>query len=165
MIIFFIKMNILNIMVARMTTPDKNVLRDPVCAMLVQPDNPQRFTYKGQDFIFCSPRCLELFQNQPERYLEPSAEKPEKAPTTAETEGAPETHLTCRMHAEVMAPAPRCPKCGMFLERPEAQVEEEKPARASVVPGGDYTCPMHPRFVNPIPVPAPSAAWHWSPAP
>ena len=61
-----------------MTTPDKDALRDPVCGMLVQPDNPQRFTYKGQDFVFCSPRCLELFQNQPERYLEHSDEKPEK---------------------------------------------------------------------------------------
>ena len=137
-----------------MTTPDKDALRDPVCGMLVQPDNPQRFTYKGQDFVFCSPRCLELFQNQPERYIEPIAEKPEKAeaPTTAATEWAPETYLTCPMHPEIMAPAPRCPKCGMFLERPtEAQVEEEKPARASVIPGGDYTCPMHPEVREPKP--------------
>jgi YHS domain-containing protein len=47
-----------------MTTPDKGALRDldPVCGMVVQPDSPQRFTYNGQDFVFCSPRCLELFR-------------------------------------------------------------------------------------------------------
>jgi len=152
MIILFINIIFLNIIVARMTNPDKDALRDPVCGMLVEPDNPQRFTYKGKDYFFCSPRCLELFQNQPERYLDPSADKPEKAPTYAETEGAPETYLTCPMHPEVMAPAPRCPKCGMFLEGPtEPQVEEEKPAPASAVPGADYTCPMHPEVREPKP--------------
>jgi len=31
MLILFMSMNFLNIMVARMTTPDKDALRDPVC--------------------------------------------------------------------------------------------------------------------------------------
>jgi P-type Cu+ transporter len=146
MIILFISINFLNIMVARMTTPDKDALRDPVCGMLVQPDNPQRFTYKGQDFVFCSPRCLELFQNQPERYIEPIAEKPEKAeaPTTAATEWAPETYLTCPMHPEVREPKPgACPKCGMALELAGAP--------AAPLTKTEWTCPMHPEVVQDSP--------------
>jgi P-type Cu+ transporter len=58
-------------------------VQDPVCGMLVQPDSPHRFTYNGKDFLFCSPRCLELFQSQPERYLQPAADKTGKAVTPA----------------------------------------------------------------------------------
>jgi P-type Cu+ transporter len=122
---------------------------DPVCGMLVQPDSPQRFTYKGRDFFFCSPRCLELFQDQPERYLQPGIKKPEEteASAAAEKEGAaPEAYLTCLMHPEVKEPIPRCPQCGMFLQPPEKaaaapfRAEEKAPAPAGAV----YTCPMDP---------------------
>jgi Cu+-exporting ATPase len=150
-----------------MTTPDKDGLRDPVCGMLVQPDNPQRFTYKGQDFVFCSPRCLELFQNQPERYLEPSAEKPEKAeaPTNAETEVAPETYLTCPMHPEVKVPVPRCPECAMFLQLPE-KVEEPPKAEERVLAsaGAIFTCPMHPEVREPKPGTCPKCGMALEPA-
>ena len=148
MITFLIRRKSLHIMVARMTTPDKDALRDPVCGMLVQPDSPQRFTYNGRDFVFCSPRCLELFQNQPERYLEPGVEKPEKAeaPAIAEGEGAPEAYLTCPMHPEVKEPLPRCPKCGMFLQMPEKAAEKPPVAeeKAPAPAGAVYTCPMDP---------------------
>jgi P-type Cu+ transporter len=131
-----------------MTTPDQDALRDVVCGMSVQPNSPFQATYKGQNFAFCSPRCLELFQDQPERYLEPGGEKPEKAdaPTGAEGEEAPERYLTCPMHPEVKEPFPRCPKCGMFLQLPEKApekppaAEEKAPAPGGVV----YTCPMDP---------------------
>ncbi len=102
-----------------MTTPDKDALRDPVCGMIIKPESPQRYTYKGQDFAFCGPRCLELFQNQPERYLGPGIEKPEKAevPAIAEGEGGPEAYLTCAMHPEVKEPLPRGPKCGRCFSK------------------------------------------------
>ena len=123
-------------------------VEDPVCGMLVQPDSPHRFTYNGQNFVFCSSRCLELFQNQPELYLEPGVEKTEKAeaPAIAEDERAPEAYLTCPMHPEVKEPLPRCPKCGMSLQMPEKAAEKPPVAeeKAPAPAGAVYTCPMHP---------------------
>ena len=123
-------------------------VEDPVCGMPVQPDSSHRFTYIGQNFGFCSPRCLELFQSQPERYLGPGIEKPEKgeAPAIGEGEGAPEAYLTCPMHPEVKEPFPRCPKCGMSLQLPE-KVAENPPVAEEKAPapaGAVYTCPMDP---------------------
>jgi Cu+-exporting ATPase len=128
---------------------------DPVCGMLVQPDSPFQATYGGRNFSFCSPRCLDVFQEQPQRYLEPSGEEPEKAEKAeaqpaAEGEAAPEHYLTCPMHPEVKEPVPRCPKCGMFLRPPE-ETPEKEPEKAPAAeekapaPGGAvYTCPMDP---------------------
>jgi len=154
-------------MVARMTS-NKDALRDPVCGMAVQPDSPHRFTYNSQDFVFCSPRCLEMFRKQPERYLEPGIEKPEKAeaPATAEGEEAPELFLTCPMHPEVKEPLPRCPKCGMFLqvppivpEKPPVAAEQEPPS-ARVV----YTCPMDPEIRESQPGTCPKCGMALEPA-
>jgi Cu+-exporting ATPase len=116
--------------------------------MLVQPDSPHRFIYKGQDIAFCSPRCLELFQSQPERYLQPVAAEAGKdeVPASTEAEEVPEAYLTCPMHPEVREPVPRCPKCGMFLQPPEKEAAAPpKPEEKVPAPGGAvYTCPMHP---------------------
>jgi len=142
---------------------------DPVCGMLVQPDSPFKATHKGQNFAFCSPRCLELFQDQPERYLKPGDEKIEKAEKdeaspAAEGEEAPEHYLTCPMHPEVKEPLPRCPKCGMFLQEPEKAPEkapmakEKAPARAARFTPVPWTR----RSARKNPAPAPSAAWPWN---
>ena len=133
-----------------MNTPDQTSSRDPVCGMSVQPDSPFQATYKGQNYSFCSPRCLELFRDQPERYLE-GGEQPEKAeeaeaPLAAESEEIPGPYLTCPMHPEVKEPVPRCPKCGMFLRPPEEMLEKAPAAEEKApAPGGAvYTCPMDP---------------------
>jgi Cu+-exporting ATPase len=134
-----------------MTTHDQDALRDPVCGMSVQPDSPFQTTHEGQNYVFCSPRCLELFREQPERYLEPGGEKPEEAekaeaPPADEAEAAPEPYLTCPMHPEVKEPVPRCPKCGMFLQLPVKEPEKAPAAEEKApAPGGAvYTCPMDP---------------------
>ena len=57
-----------------------------------------------------------------------------------------------------------------FTEDPRQYLESgksEAPAASSSETAGSaegeyFTCPMHPRFVIPSPVPAPSAAWPWS---
>lgn len=129
-------------------TSNKDAIPDPVCGIIVPPDSPQRFTYNNRDFVFCSPRCLELFQNQPERYLEPGVEKPEKpeARTTAEGEEAPELFLTCPMHPEVKEPVPRCPKCGMFLQASGKVAEKPSVAEKKVSAPAEavYACPRDP---------------------
>jgi P-type Cu+ transporter len=117
-------------------------VEDPVCGMLVQPDSPHRFTYKGQDFAFCSPRCLELFQSQPERYLQPIAEvtEPVEEEKTPASGGAV---YTCPMHPEERQAEPgSCPQCGMALER----AEPEAPLTRT-----EWTCPMHPEVVQDTP--------------
>jgi P-type Cu+ transporter len=123
-------------------------VQDPVCGMLVQPDSPYRTAHEGKDFVFCSDHCLEVFQREPGRHLEAGAAEGAEAAVPAEEEQQekPEKYLTCPMHLEVQEPAPRCPKCGMFLEPPEEKAaaqppaEPEKPAPSGVV----YTCPMDP---------------------
>jgi P-type Cu+ transporter len=141
---------------ARGAPEQSEKIRDPVCGMLVQPDSPYQATYQGQDYAFCSSRCQELFQNQPERYLEPGGEEAEKAEAPPPAgEGAPEAYLTCPMHPEIKEPVPRCPKCGMYLQPPKkasekGPAEEKEPAQPPAepekpAPGGTvYTCPMDP---------------------
>ena len=120
-----------------MATPNKSALRDPVCGMLVLPDNPLKASYKSQEFAFCSTHCLKLFQDEPERYLESGGKKTEKA--SAPTEAV----YTCPMDPEIRQKEPgSCPKCGMALE----PVEPEAPLTRT-----EWTCPMHPEVVQEVP--------------
>lgn len=92
---------------------------DPVCGMLVQPDSPFRLQYRGVDYVFCSDHCLDTFKREPGRFLEGAAPVgPEAQAREAEEEvKAPERlYLSCPLHPEVREPAPRCPKCGGFLQ-------------------------------------------------
>ena len=46
---------------------------DPVCSMQVDATgNPLKFEHKGQTYFFCSRGCMLDFQDDPERYLDPS---------------------------------------------------------------------------------------------
>jgi P-type Cu+ transporter len=82
---------------------------DPVCGMSVDPQTAKhRLTYKGQDYFFCSARCRERFEAEPDKFLQP------KPPETAAPAG---TIYTCPMHPEVKQAGPgSCPICGMALE-------------------------------------------------
>ena len=51
-----------------------------------------RFAYKGQDYFFCSGRCRERFEAEPDKFLQP------KPPEPAAPAG---TIYTCPMHPEV----------------------------------------------------------------
>jgi len=92
---------------------------DPVCGMSVNPQTAKhRFAYKGQDYFFCSARCRERFEAEPEKFLRP------KQPEPAAPAG---TIYTCPMHAEVRQVGPgSCPICGMALE-PEQVSLDDKP--------------------------------------
>lgn len=94
---------------------------DPVCGMTVDPATAKhRFAYKGQDFFFCSGRCRERFEAEPEKFLQPKS--------AALAEDVPEgTIYTCPMHPEVRQVGPgSCPICGMALE-PETISLDDKP--------------------------------------
>jgi Cu+-exporting ATPase len=92
---------------------------DPVCGMRVNRDTAKhRFAYQGQDYFFCSARCRERFEAEPEKFLQP------KQPEPAAPAG---TIYTCPMHPEVRQVGPgACPICGMALE-PEQISLDDKP--------------------------------------
>jgi Cu+-exporting ATPase len=83
--------------------------RDPVCGMSVDPATAKhRFTYKEQEYFFCSALCRGRFEAEPEKFLTP------KPPEHVAPAGA---IYTCPMHPEVRQVGPgACPICGMALE-------------------------------------------------
>ncbi|HKI10473.1 MAG TPA: heavy metal translocating P-type ATPase [Candidatus Acidoferrum sp.] len=90
--------------------------KDPVCGMMVDPRKPAgTFAHKGKTYYFCSPRCAERFQKEPELFL--------AAPGAAGMESKPSSPVaapgryTCPMDPEIVQLGPgTCPKCGMALE-------------------------------------------------
>src|SRR5215471_8620339 len=85
--------------------------RDPVCGMAVEPAAAeQRSEHAGQTYYFCSGRCREKFEAEPEHYLTQGApERPRP--------GAGEGLWTCPMHPQIARNEPgSCPICGMALE-------------------------------------------------
>jgi Cu+-exporting ATPase len=90
---------------------------DPVCGMKVNPATAkQRFSYQGEDYFFCSGRCRERFEAEPEKFLKPR--EPE-SPAPADT------IYTCPMHPEVRQVGPgSCPICGMALEPEQVSLDD-----------------------------------------
>ena len=129
--------------------------RDVVCGMQVDPARAAGSTeHEGKTYYFCSKGCLQRFQADPTKYLDPAyrpglhAMHAAPAPLTLVTHrpGASGTPLaasavdrragfsdppdareyTCPMHPEVRQRGPgSCPICGMALEPVEASLEEE----------------------------------------
>lgn len=101
-------------------SPDAPHARDPVCGMTVDPATAAgHVAHGGQTYYFCSPRCMEKFRANPERYVEggTSQERPVLSSGAAV--------YTCPMHPEVVRDRPgNCPICGMALEPRGATAEE-----------------------------------------
>ena len=92
----------------------------PVCGMSVNRDTAKhRFAYKGQDYFFCSARCRERFEAEPQKFLAP---KRSRQPEPAAPAG---TIYTCPMHPEVRQVGPgSCPICGMALEPEQVSLDQ-----------------------------------------
>ena len=117
---------------------------DPVCGMSVNPNSAAgSYEYNGKMYYFCSANCLYKFREDPEGFLNKTAEpmvqpvaiqrEPKAAPPVAQT-------YTCPMHPEVRQDKlGSCPKCGMALEPVSPQAHQQKV---------EYTCPMHPQIVR-----------------
>src|SRR6185437_170335 len=90
---------------------------DPVCGMRVDPMTARHRTiHKGQDYFFCSGRCRERFEAEPEKFLQPKPLEP-AAPAGA--------IYTCPMHPEVRQVGPgSCPICGMALEPEQVSLDD-----------------------------------------
>ncbi len=101
--------------------PVDDVLRDPVCGMVVTPASPHRAEHAGRPFWFCSSGCRTKFMADPQKYVsavvEPVAATEPVPVTVAATAPAAGTIYTCPMHPEIRQDLPgSCPKCGMTLE-------------------------------------------------
>src|SRR5579864_318394 len=112
---------------------------DPVCGMSVDPQKARgTVEHKGKSYYFCSPRCVERFQAEPEKYLAPKLvtigiAPPPRPQPPAIAAPAGKGSWTCPMDPEVQESKPGpCPVCGMALEAAAVQ----------------YTCPMHPEIVR-----------------
>src|SRR5208282_553882 len=99
--------------------------KDPVCGMMVDPQKPAgKQEYKGKAYYFCSTRCAERFQKEPERFLvAPGKAGMEHAMGAAHVgPAAPpaagkNVRYTCPMDPEIVQLGSGiCPKCGMALE-------------------------------------------------
>jgi len=105
--------------------------KDPVCGMMVDPQKAAgKVEHGGKTYHFCSVRCAERFQKEPEKFLvEPGMAGMEHAPA-AKTPAPPlakNVRYTCPMDPEIIQIGPgTCPKCGMALE-PMDLVAEEHP--------------------------------------
>lgn len=99
-------------------TPAEQVMAiDPVCGMKVNPATAKhRFSHQGVDYFFCSGRCRERFEAEPEKFLKPrEPESPAPAGTI----------YTCPMHPEVRQVGPgSCPICGMALEPEQVSLDD-----------------------------------------
>ncbi len=97
-------------------------MKDPVCGMDVSPEKASGKTeHQGKTYYFCSVRCLEKFQQDPEEYLVKS-----RKPQGKEGVRDDQREYTCPMHPEVLQIGPgSCPKCGMDLEPKVVSLEEE----------------------------------------
>ncbi|HXH65902.1 MAG TPA: heavy metal translocating P-type ATPase [Candidatus Limnocylindrales bacterium] len=99
-------------------------LKDPVCAMMVDPQNAAGKTeHGGKTYYFCSPRCKERFKKEPEKFLAaPGTAGMEHAaavtaPATVSAANAQKIRYTCPMDPEIVQIGPGiCPICGMALE-------------------------------------------------
>src|SRR6185503_14262572 len=128
---------------------------DVVCGMRVDPAKAAGTTeHEGKVYYFCSKGCLQRFQADAAKYLDPAyrpglhAMHAASAPLTlvkhrpaasgtpltasaVDRRGGPSDppearEYTCPMHPEVRQRGPgSCPICGMALEPVEASLEEE----------------------------------------
>src|SRR5262249_4188546 len=78
---------------------------DPVCGMQLDPPTaPAHTSYRGTEYYFCCPHCLQNFQADPEKYLAAPGSAPHAAPHAAPPETAPTgpgVEYVCPMHPEV----------------------------------------------------------------
>jgi Cu+-exporting ATPase len=100
-----------------------DVVRDPVCGMVVKPESPHSVLHEGTLHRFCAARCAERFRADPAQFLSPrdAAAADNLTPNNL----TPGTRYTCPMHPEIVRDEPgSCPICGMALEPVAPSLDE-----------------------------------------
>jgi Cu+-exporting ATPase len=117
-------------------------VKDPVCGMMVDPQKSAgKVSHAGKTYHFCSKRCAERFEKEPEKFLaipgtagmdsSPNADHGKHSahvsPAAArDSAGNKDARYTCPMHPEIVQIGPgSCPICGMALEPMDVFAEVE----------------------------------------
>src|SRR5580704_4512256 len=117
-------------------------VKDPVCGMMVDPQKSAgKVAHGNQTYYFCSKRCAERFEKEPERFLAAPGASAMEPPSHADTHhpaghkssasdaisaAKADARYTCPMHPEIVQIGPgSCPICGMALEPMDAFAEVE----------------------------------------
>jgi len=103
-------------------------VKDPVCGMMVDPQKAAgKVEHARKTYFFCSLRCKERFEKEPERFLTaPGIAGMEHAHAATPPASAQNTRYTCPMHPEIVQIGPgSCPICGMALEPMDILAEEQ----------------------------------------
>lgn len=106
--------------------------QDPVCGMLVDPHKAAgQVEHAGKTYFFCSNRCAERFEKEPERFLAATGTAGMESTAVSDVKKtevvAKGVRYTCPMDPEIVQIGPgACPICGMALE-PVDVVAEEQP--------------------------------------
>jgi Cu+-exporting ATPase len=117
-------------------------VKDPVCGMAVDPQKSAgKVAHGDQIYYFCSHRCAEKFEKEPEKFLampgaagmesSSSAEHSKHSTHASRVTEQPsaankDTRYTCPMHPEIVQFGPgSCPICGMALEPMDVFAEVE----------------------------------------
>src|SRR5260370_27314727 len=101
------------------SAPTVPMVKDPVCGMMVDPQRAAgKAEYAGKTYFFCSPRCKERFEKEPEKFLvTPGTAGMEHAQEAPPPTSAQNIRYTCPMHPEIVQIGPgNCPICGIALE-------------------------------------------------
>jgi P-type Cu+ transporter len=111
--------------------PSAPKVKDPVCGMMVDPQKSAgKVEHGGKTYHFCSARCAERFQKEPQKFLASPGTggmKHKPAEHTPAQSAPKNVRYTCPMDPEVVQLRPGvCPKCGMALE-PMDFVAQEQP--------------------------------------
>ena len=115
--------------------------KDPVCGMMVDPQkSAARVEHGGKTHYFCSARCAERFEKNPEKFLaspgtagmehhsSPPIDDVSKhsGPTAPAIASSKTARYTCPMHPQIVQIGPgTCPICGMALEPMDVFAEVE----------------------------------------
>src|SRR5712664_3679492 len=120
------------------TTPK---VKDPVCGMMVDPQkSAAKVEHGGMNYYFCSARCAERFEKNPEKFLASPGTagmghhssspiddlKKHSGPTAPAIASSKTARYTCPMHPQIVQIGPgTCPICGMALEPMDVFAEVE----------------------------------------
>ena len=112
--------------------PEEPKEKDPVCGMLVDPKKAAgKVEHASKTYFFCSKRCAERFEKEPEKFLAAPGtggmEQPVNvSPASNADDAGKGVRYTCPMHPEIVQIGPgTCPICGMALEPMDIVAEEQ----------------------------------------
>lgn len=103
-----------------MVSKQKDVEKDPVCGMSVDPGTARSFSFEDHRYFFCSEHCRTKFKESPSKFLNKSSLHHKSSSSSGQI-------YTCPMHPEIKQEKPGdCPICGMALEPMQISLDADE---------------------------------------